>query len=176
MAKLLTNNASIQIKKNGDVFIKRRRMLGVAGIIAGLLLAIAGFFILINIFSSFSFGNLLFAVVLMISSYFVLQSAWRSLKEPNMLIENIAKRVSQKSTILGGKAHEWEISEFSGVAVWRSGQIRVGRTTEGVYQAGLILSDGQPMALVEIPAKKCDKAIEILATATGLGIIQVGQK
>jgi hypothetical protein len=61
------------------------------------------------------------------------------------------------------------------MAVWRSGQIRVGDATQDVYQAGLVLSEGQPLSLVEIPAKKCEKAAEILAAATGLEIIQSRQ-
>ena len=175
-SKYLTNNATLQIKANGDVFIKRRRMLGGAGLLAGLLLALLGLAILKSLFSSFNIGNLLFAVVLLFSSYAVIRSAWRGFRQPNILIEKSAQRISLQPTLMGGEAREWSFSQFSGVAVWRSGQIQIGDAKQDVFQAGLITSGGQPMSLVEIPAKKCDKVVEILTEATGLGTIQVGQK
>jgi hypothetical protein len=174
-SKFLTNNATLHIQKNGDVFIKRRRLLSGAGIFAGLFLALFGLLILINSLSPFSIGELLFAVILMASSYPVLRAAWRGLRQPNILIEKSAQRVSLQPTLLGGEARNWSFSQFAGVAVWRSGQIRVGGATQDVYQAGLVLSEGQPLSLVEIPAKKRDKAAEILAAATGLEIIQFRQ-
>lgn len=174
-SKFLTNNATLHIQANGDVFIKRRRLLSGAGIFAGLFLALLGLAILINIFSSFNVGGLLFAAILLFSSYGVLRSAWRGFRQPNILIEKSAQRVSLQPTLMGGEARNWSFSQFAGVAIWRSGQIRVGGATEDVYQAGLVLSEGQPMSLVEIPAKKRDKTAEILAAATGLGIIQIRQ-
>ncbi|MEW5956555.1 MAG: hypothetical protein AB1801_02445 [Chloroflexota bacterium] len=176
-SKFLTNNATLHIQANGDVLIKRRRLLSGAGILAGLLLALFGLGLLISIFSSFSVGRLLIAAALLLSSYPVLRSAWQGLQQPNILIEKSAQRVSQQPALLGGgEARHWSCSQFAGVAVWRSGQIRVGRTTEDVYQAGLVLSEGQLLPLVEIPAKKRAKTAEILAAATGLGIVQIKQQ
>ena len=88
-AKFLTNNATLHIQKNGDVLIKRRRLLSAAGIFAGLFLALFGFLILINSFSPFSIGSLVFGAIMLFSSYPVLRAAWRGLRQPTILIENL---------------------------------------------------------------------------------------
>jgi hypothetical protein len=81
----------------------------------------------------------------------------------------------RRRTILDGEANERKLSEFSGIAAWCSGQIRVGGVTEDVLQAGLEFPDGRTLALVEIPSKKKGETLKTLTQATGLDIVQIGQ-
>jgi hypothetical protein len=175
-SKFLTNDATLHVQANGDVFINRRRLLSGAGVFAGLFLVLFGIATLINFFSSFNLYGLLYTIGLWVSGYNVVRFAWQGFRQPNIRIEKSAQRVSLRPTLMGGEARHWSFSQFAGVAIWHSNKIRVGETTEDVYQAGLVLSDGQPMALVEIPAKKCDKVAEILVAATGMEIVQIRQQ
>ena len=179
-SKFLTNNATLFIKANGDVLIKRRRLLSGAGIVAGLLMALGGLGILVNAFSPFSLFSLLLGVILPISGYFVLRAAWRGLREPNILIEKSAQHVSLKPMWGSEGARHWYFSELAGVAIWHSGHFVIGSdagdvSQVDVYEAGVVLSGGQPISLVEIPDKKRDRVAEILTEATGLGIIELKQ-
>jgi hypothetical protein len=131
--------------------------------------------ILIGVSAPFSIGRLLSGCVLLFSSYTVLRSAWKGIRQPNILIEKSTQSIGLKPTLVGGEKRSWSFSQFTGVAVWRSSQIRVGLAAEDVYQAGLVSSEGQPVPLVEVSATKRERTAESLASATGLGIMQIGQ-
>jgi len=175
-SKLRTNYSTLHIRTNGDVVIRPRRLLSVAGIIAGLLLAFGGIFLLIDMFSSFNIGDLLWGVGLLFFSYQVLRLALRSLQNPTMLIEKATRRiiVNPSKFERGARAFDMELSKFSGVAVRLSGNLGGGKKGN-IYQVGLLFPDGSLMPLVEVPAKKIERAAEILSEATNLGIIQEGQ-
>ena len=165
---------------NGDVHIKRRRLLSGAGIFAGLLMALGGLGFLVNAFSPFSLVGLLFGVFLPIGSYFVLRAAWRGFREPNIVIEKSAQRISLKPMWGSEGERHWYFSELAGVAIWHSGHFVVASDSADVsqvdvYEAGVVSSGGQPISLVEIPDKKRDRVAEILTEATGLEIIQLEQ-
>ena len=181
-AKFLTNNATMHIRANGDVLIKRRRFLYGAGLIAGGFLALGGLgFLIIGLFD-FDLAGLLFGAPMVLGSYFVLRAAWRGLREPEILIEKSARRITLKPGLLRGGVQRWSFTDLIGVAIWHSGRKPVGlklvelfteTSLEEVYQAGVVVSGGQPLALVEIPAKSQESVAEILTQATGLGIIQI---
>jgi hypothetical protein len=183
-AKFLTNNATMHIRANGDVLIKRRTLLYGAGLFAGLLLALGGLGILITGLTDFDLAGLLFGALIALGSYFVVRAAWRGLREPEILIEKSARRIRLKPGLLGGEVRHWSFAEMSGVAIWHSGQkpvglklieLFIGNSPDDVYQAGVVLSGGQPIALLEIPAKSQDRVAGILTEVTGLGIIQIEQ-
>ena len=62
-SKFLTNNATLHIKANGDVFIKRRRFLYGAGLFAGLLMVLGGLGLLVNAFSPFALTRASFELI-----------------------------------------------------------------------------------------------------------------
>ncbi len=163
--KLVVNNATLIRQPNGDLSIKPRRLRSAVGLVLGIPLAIFALFSLIGAFSDgFSFIGLLWALGLGYLAYAVSRSSLRDLRTPGMTVEKSTGQVTKG-------VETYPLSGFSGVGRAVSGYLNRSRKDEEafqIFQVGLVTTSNQFFPLVETGFKQRDRAIAMIAEATGL--------
>ena len=117
--KLVTNNAILIVKPNGDLLIKPRRRRTFIGFALVMLLSTGAIFFLVNAFSDgISFNLLMLSMFLGGWAYYLASTSWNDMRKPSLTIEKTARQVCQSG---GQYSQSWPFSAFVGVSSVISG-------------------------------------------------------